>query len=344
MKNNTPETSPQWSLSSVWNAAVLAREPRELKARDRIWASELGKGIADVVLKMRAEPMTNPPNARSMRKFEAGNIFEWIVRIVLIRAGILKSSQDWLQFQYPDLCAVSGKLDFIAGGIPKYDNALELIEQLELPEVLSRSMKAVVAYLQEKYPSGVSERILEVKSISSFMFEALEKTGKASQNHRMQLFHYLKCKEMNRGDIIYICRDDLRMMEIAVSKDEKTELEYKSYIEEITRVYKSGELPLLEPKIKYDNDVEKFAKNWNVAYSSYLTKLYGIKDQMEFDETYQPIAQQWNRVLSRKRAGKDMTEKNKVIIETIKAEGFDFDALAARASVAEEDVEDENNQ
>lgn len=327
----SPET---WSLAGVWNAAVLASEPREVKTRDRIWASELGKGVHDIILKMRGEPMTNPPNARSMRKFEAGNIFEWIVRLVLIRAGILQSSQEWLQHQYPGLLAVSGKLDFIAGGVPKYDNALELIEQLELPEVLSRSMKAVVAYLQEKYPDGITSRILEVKSVSSFMFESLEKTGQASQNHRMQLFHYLKCKDMARGDVIYICRDDLRMMEVSVLNDEATEEEYRGFIEEITRIYNSGEMPMPEPKIVYDKDTEKFAKNWNVAYSSYLTKVYGIKDQAEFDEVYQPMAAKWNRVLMRKRAGKPMTDKNKAVVVEIEEAGFDFEELAARMKEA----------
>lgn len=336
--------SERWSLAGVWNAAVLAREPREIEARDRIWASELGKGVADVVLKMRGEPMSNPPNARSMRKFEAGNIFEWIVRLVLLRAGILQASQERLEHQYPGLLAVSGKLDFLAGGMPKYDSALELIQQLEMPDVLARSMNAVVGYLQEKYPHGVSSRILEVKSISSFMFDALEKTGKATQNHRMQMFHYLKCKDMPEGEIIYICRDDLRMMEIVVFNNEDTEAEYKGFIEEITRVYNSGEMPMPEPKIVYDNDVEKFAKNWNVAYSAYLTKMYGIKDQAEFDSVYQPMAAKWNRVLMRKRAGKDMTKKNLEAIDEITNAGFDFETLAARVKGAsEEELEEETN-
>jgi len=105
-----------WSFTQVWNKAIELPQDRELVKRDYLWASELGKPLADVWLKMNAEPETNPPNARSLRKFEAGNLWEWVVKIILIRAGILHSSQERVESNYEGLLRVSGKIDFIAGG------------------------------------------------------------------------------------------------------------------------------------------------------------------------------------------------------------------------------------
>lgn len=290
-----------WRLAEVWNAATLAREERPNTPRNYMWASELGKGVADVILRMRGEEPTNPPNARSRRKFEAGNIFEWIVRLVLLRSGILTNSQERVVHQYEGLLEVTGKLDFEAGGVPNYDAALDSLGVIELPDVINRGTTALLEYLKEKYPNGLENKLIEVKSTSAYMFDAMERTGKASRNHRLQLTHYLKAKGYESGVIIYICRDDLRMLEIEVFLDAENEAEYRKEIEEMTRVYNSGEMPPLEPRVIYDEDTERFSKNWQIAYSMYLTKLYGIKDQAEFDDTYGPVALRWNNVLNRMR-------------------------------------------
>lgn len=290
----------EWKLSEVWNEATLNRDERPIVAREHIWASELGKGMADIILKMRGEVPTNPPNARSKRKFEAGNVFEWIIYLVLVRSGILQSTQERVTHQYPGLLEVTGKIDFEAGGIPHYDEAIDEIKSLELPDVINRGTMALVNHLKEKYPLGLQSKIIEVKSVSAFMFDALESNKRSSRNHRLQVTHYLKCKNYDSGVIIYICRDDLRMFEVEVFLSDHEE-EYRQEIEEITRIYKSGEMPPLEAEIIYDEDTERFSKNWQVAYSMYLTKLYGIENQLEFDERYQPIAASWNGVLNRMR-------------------------------------------
>ena len=291
-----------WTLPEVWNAATVAREDRPIEKRERMWASELGKGVADVVLKMRGEEPSNPPNPRSIRKFEAGDVYEWIVRLVLMRAGILQASQDRLETAYEGMVPVSGRLDFIAGGHPKYDEALSNVDALHLPPLLGRAGRAVVEYLQARYPEGMEPIVLEIKSQSVFVFDAMERTGKASRNHRLQLFHYLKALGHQSGKIIYICRDDLRLREVEVFNDAETEEEYRKEIAEVSRVFLKNEQVPLESCIIYDEDTEKFSKNWQVAYSAYLTKLYGFKDQMEYDEIYVPMATRFNGALKRKRS------------------------------------------
>lgn len=284
----------------MWNAATIPEE-REIEPRANMWASELGKGVADVVLKMRGVKPTNPPNDRSRRKFEAGNIFEWIVRLVLLRAGVLQKTQERIAHKYGDeWVEVTGRLDFVAGGVPRLVEGLAMPE-LELPTVIARAGDEIIEKLRAAFPDGLKHRIVEVKSLSSFMFDALAKTGSASRNHRLQNFHYIKGRGEESGSILYICRDDLRMMEVEVFNDADTENEYRAEIAEISRVYLRNEQVPLEPLIVYDTDTEKFTRNWNVAYSSYLTMLYGFKTTAEYEDLYRPKATRFNSVLNRIR-------------------------------------------
>ena len=70
------EEKKDWGFGEVWNAALVSGESRPLTKRDNMWASELGKAPIDIWLRMNAVEPSNPPNPRSRRKFEAGNVFE----------------------------------------------------------------------------------------------------------------------------------------------------------------------------------------------------------------------------------------------------------------------------
>lgn len=316
-----------WSMAKVWNDTIGNKPERPATARERVWASELGKPNIEIFLKMRGVPATNPPNQRSKRKFSAGNLFEWIVSIILKRAGILKSAQKWVGHQYPGLLEVSGKIDFVAGGIPDYENFEAKLKEMELPEDFLIASEAVVEHFKLKYPEGLADMYLEIKSCSSFMMNSMEKTNRSSRNHRLQLFHYLKSENYPRGNVVYICRDDLRMLEVPVQNPSEVEEEYKTAISEITGYYnrhkntpiekiikqigtdsepqwvynpmKLEGLPPLEKYVVWDDDLGKFARNWGVEYSSYLTMLYGFLTQLEFEEAVNPTVGRWNRVLAR---------------------------------------------
>ena len=325
-----------WGFAEVWTASLLEIEQRPMKARDNLWASELGKAPIDLYLKLKGTEPTNPPNARSLRKFEAGNVFEWIVGLILKRAGILQESQKWCSYQYPGMLKVTGKADYIAGGKPDFDKALAEMEQLDLPKIFLKATENIKKHLQGQ---ELAEMPLEIKSVSSFMFDLLEFNKTASKIHRLQTFHYLKAENRPRANIVYICRDDLRMMEIPVINDAETEAEYKKTIENISKYILADEKPPLEKHVIFDEDYNKFAKNFNVAYSGYLTMLYGFKDQMEFDEMYMPKVSRWNRVMQRVKDGAKMTEKNLAVIDEINKEGFDVTAIAEKFTSSK--IEDE---
>lgn len=314
----------KWSFYNLWNDSLEDRKEKELTPRNHMWAGELGGSYIDRYLKMKAVKPSNPLNPRSLRKFEAGNIWEAIVKYVLTRAGILISHQEWLKYQYPTLLNVTGKLDFVAGGKPDYEKAISVIDAEFgwLPPFINRATKNIILTLQIKYPEGLEEIILEVKSCSSFMFENYEK-GTASLNHKLQLFHYLKAKPKDEGHITYICKDDARMIEIGIFNPSPVEEEYKKDIEQMTYFINKDERPPLENFIVFDKDFGKFSANYKVGYSQYLTMLYGLKDQFEFDNKYKPIVERWNRVLGRIEKGEKMTENNLQAIEEIKQAGFD---------------------
>ena len=119
---------PTWSFVDIWNKSIETRDQRTIYPREKIWAGEIGGSMVDRYLKMKGVSPTNPPNARSLRKFEAGNIWEAIMGYILKRAGIYIDSQEWVSYQYPGLFPVTGKLDYIAGGLPDYDKAAKQMD------------------------------------------------------------------------------------------------------------------------------------------------------------------------------------------------------------------------
>ena len=320
-----------FGFAEVWNKSLEQAEKRTAAARDHLWASELGRAAIDNWLKLRGTEQTNPPNARSLRKFEAGNVFEWIVSLILRRAGILIEAQKRVEYQYPGLIAVSGKPDFIVGGIPDVEKWRADMVQLDMPEVFKRAGIQILEYLAAEYPDGLEEMPLEIKSVSAFMFEALERKKSSSKIHRIQTFHYLKSMNYERGNIIYICRDDLRIMEFPIFLNSKVEDEYRGAIEAVSKYHFDNVRPPLEKPVLFDEDIGKFAKNFNIAYSGFLTMLYGFKDQKEFDDKYIPIVSRFNRVIGRIKRGDKMTAKNEEVKTEIEQAGFKLDEILSKA-------------
>jgi len=320
----------KWSFAQIWNESLEEGRPeRPLEPRERIWASELGGSFIDRYLKMTAVKPSNPFNARSLRKFEAGNIWEAIIGYVLKRAGILIDNQEWLKFQYPGLLPTVGKLDFFAGGKPDYQKSISILQKEFdwLPPFIAKATKAIVERLSKEHPEGLSKIVLEIKSCSSFMYEKYERMGTADIKHKLQNFHYLKAKNEGEGHIVYISKDDARLLEIGITNPSPLEDVYKADIEQMTKYLSAKERPPLEKPILFDEVDGSFTSNYKIAYSPYLTFLYGIKDQKEVDDKYKPMVERWNRVLGRICEGKEMTKNNLEAIEEMKKEGFDIERI-----------------
>jgi len=316
-----------WSFANIWNESLAQREGRELKPRKHIWASELGGAYIDRYYKMKGVAPSNPFDDRSLRKFEAGNFFEWIVEIVLRRAGLLQSVQEWVEFQYPGALRVTGKLDHIAGGEPDWEKVKNELATNELPPFVLQTALAVIKHFSKKYPKGLSDVVLEIKSVGSIMFHRYETFKVPDPKHELQLYHYLKAKDMPEGHLVYISKDDLCLAEIGVMNPSPVDEDYEADISLMTRYLKEKSPPPAERSIIFDEIGGKFAVNWKVTYSQYLTKIYGFKNQNAFETKHKPIVARWNRVLGRVVAGKKMTDDNKLAIREIKFGFPDFEKL-----------------
>lgn len=303
-----------WKLDEIWNNSFENYKTRETLPRDYIWATELGKSDIDIYKRLRGDKPTNPPDSRARRKFEAGEIWESIIKMVLLRAGVIQSMQEHLSYQYDGLMKVTGRLDFKAGGKPNYKQALELLENGEfllLPEATTEASKQIIQYLNTVYPEGLDMQVVEVKSLSSNMFNLVEKYQTPKLVHSLQIFHYLKSLDCEKGVITYIDRDSARIISFIISKDD-IELEkiYRDKIQKITEYYIADTEPPIEKILIWDELQHKFTTNWNVMYSAYLTELYGYEHQEEYRTIATKMSSAWNRVLTRIAKGDKMTKSN----------------------------------
>lgn len=321
----------EWSLAKMWNRALEQTEEREVFPRDRIFASELGRSDVDIFLKMMGEKPSNPPNDRANRKFHAGDLYEWFVFLVLKKCGILINKQQPVKNTIDGCCEVSGRLDFVVGGMPDYDSGQkkidELIEALEMPPLFHQVTKNFIEILKAEYPDGLDEKVLEIKSTAVFGFEKVEKTGKALAGHDLQNFHYAHGLDME-GALCYISRDDLRMYEIPIMPyDQRLMTRYEEKVRKVSGYYKEKQMPEPEPLIMFDEDLGRFTKNFNVEYSPFLTKLYNIERPDQYDEEFSPIIARWNRVLGRIKDNKDLTKDNQVALDEMTQRGFSVDKI-----------------
>jgi hypothetical protein len=324
-------------IADVWNSAIEKKD-KPIQARSRVFASEIGGSMIDRYLKMKAEPYTNPPNSRSMRKFMSGDIWEWIIKTVLIRCGIPFEEQNSVKLEYPNLLPISGRIDFIVGGQIDYAKAKERLIEEDIPEFMKVPVEAIIKSFEETYPDGnLPKKIIEVKSVGSFVFEDLLSKDNPKTHHMYQACVYHLVKKIPT-DIVYVCRDDCRLLQYSIDRiAPELEKEIIKDLELITKYHNEDIEPAKEELIIWDKDVKKFKTNWKVQYSCYLSKLYsytneeGIVKPIDQPDTYQdyfsPKVSSWNRVVKRLVEGKELTKSNEQYIEEIKTYGFDIKNL-----------------
>ena len=163
----------QWSFENIWNESLIPVE-RKPEPRERIFASELGGAMVDRFLKMKGVQYSTPPNMRSLRKFQAGNYWEFLVSLVLKRAGLIISQQNRIETQYNNLLPVSGKIDFLAGGTPDWDKARAEMDVYDMPEFVKNATNSIINNFEASGVKDFKKIVLEIKSCSSFVFRKIE--------------------------------------------------------------------------------------------------------------------------------------------------------------------------
>lgn len=351
MKKRAPkEVSNSWNLSQIWNTTLDNPVQRVQMPRDYMYASELGKAFCDRYLKMYGVKPTNPPNTRSLRKFQAGDSWEFIVGMVLTAAGMLKKQQVRVEARFPKMLRVSGRLDYVVGSPDNYDAAREtVLKTQESMEAMGWSVppfffKAMDNFLQKYKGRKLLDVIAEIKSVSSFMMEKIQKTGAPMYHHAFQNFHYVYGNDMGltEGKLLYICKDDCIMEEFPIHNNEEMLALYKADIKTMTKYYKAGFdpkdptklMPPREPLVLFEEGVWKFSKNWNVEYSDYLQFLYGYLTPEAYRMAWQYKVSSWNRVFKRCVKGDKMTPKNLEAIADAKPYFPKWDKYVAQAKAA----------
>jgi hypothetical protein len=332
----TTETKPAiWSFSEIWNNSLLTFDQRILEPREHIYASEIGGPFIDRYLKMQATKYSNPPNDRSMRKFQAGNIWEWIIGFVLRRAGINQLVQAKLENTLPGCLRVSGRLDFVAGGTPDWEKAESEILLLDLPPFLQYASSNIISQLKAKYNGANLELcVQEVKSCSSFVMDRLDAVGKPSEHHHAQNFFYVMTYD-KPGKLVYVCRDDCRLKEFRIVKNDKEAFEfYKNDVEQMTYYFQKKKMPPAEKELKFEEGTYRFRHNFWIEYSPYLALLYGYKTPDEFRKRWASTATQYNRVFKRCVDCLTMTSANLDVINEAKKSFKNWDQWVHDAKIA----------
>jgi hypothetical protein len=259
-------------------------------------------------------------------------MWEWVVAMVFISAGILKKKQIRVEAELKKLLRVSGRLDFVVGGSFDYDAAKKKINEikeslllvdLELPPFF---FLAIDNFIDRHKGKMLQEVVFEAKAISSFMMEKVKKTG-PMPHHVLQAFHYVYGNDagVSSGKISYLCKDDCIMEEFAVENSEENFAEYKKDIKQMTAYYNNGFdkknilklMPPKEPLVLFEDGVYRFSKNFKVEYSSYLKMLYGYETPEAYRMGWQQKIASWNRVFKRCVKGDNITDNNRRVIEEV---------------------------
>ena len=324
-----------WSFAKLWNEAALSLPERPLQKRNYIWASELGLGFCDRYLKMHAITPTNPPNDRSRRKFVSGDIWEWLIGLVLTATGVLKEKQLRGEVELPGCLRVSGKIDFIAGGVIDWEKAKHEIMKMQqvfdvsledTPRFIAHAVSHIICRMEKEYGSKpLKEMIIENKAISAFMANKIESGGKAMPHNVLQTSHYLIANPLiSEAKLNYICKDDNIMYEFSIERERKLMQFYRDDVTKMTEIYNASDhsrplktMPAPEPEVLFDQNAFRFEKNFRVEYSNYLTLIYKYKTPEDYRMTWQKKVTDWNRVFKRCVKGENITPANRTIITEV---------------------------
>jgi hypothetical protein len=271
--------------------------------------------MLDRYYKMTGVQPTNAFEPRVLRIFEAGNLYEWLVRMVLIRSGLLVGSQKEITIKGDGLnLDVVGHLDFVGGGKPNLEEAAKivpLLESLYFPTRMLKIADRIIDNLMAKFPDGLPHLLYEVKSVNSMVFWRKKEAMKtAYPHHVMQLYTYLKGMNMNEGRILYISKDDLTLAEVAIVPDAKMEADWQKDVSEISKYVVTKTRPEREAYVLWNSEKRGYEVNWMITRSNYFELITSSKDQKGWTDEMGKLASRANyRVKKSLEKKEDLTDE-----------------------------------
>lgn len=308
---------------SMFDTALAMSEEREFKARNYMYASEIGMGMYDRYLSMMGTYPSNLPNEIAIRKFKIGNMIEDFFKLVLYEVGLLHAHEERVMSNFDFGCTVSGRLDILYGGKFNFQDIGDSLGRLRFLSFIGILSKAIKEFAERNKNVEYSITGLEIKSVSDYMYNKIDSRGTPEPHHALQSFHYAYWKQIPFL-IVYFDKNNGRIKEFWIMPDDK-EL-YSLYCSDIVKMsnyYNTRSIPPKEGLISFSND--RFSENWNVLYSKYLTAEYGFGSKEAYKNFVGPTIGRWNRVMGRIKGEKELTKDNISAIEEMRKAGFNID-------------------
>jgi len=166
-----------FSVSDLIDQKILEQE-HETKEITSWHISKVGSCLTGLYLERLGATPEKPFDSRTLRVFEVGKMFEsWVIETIKDTKGYVFEEQ--VRVEDKDL-NVSGYADLVV-----------------------------------TLPNGEKE-VIELKSQHSRAFWYMEKSGKPSRQHQMQLWIYLYLLNIKTGKLVYLSKDDLATAEFIV--------------------------------------------------------------------------------------------------------------------------------
>jgi hypothetical protein len=338
-----------WNLAEPWNEAAKS-ENRPLKPRDYLYASNIFDSNINTYLSMIGVQPSNPANDRSLRKFFAGHVWEYIVKQVLLVCGVYHQEEIKIDATpFPNLLPVHGRCDFLAGGLVDKEEAWAKIKEHNLPDILHGIAHRAI---DKWHGLNLEKKILEIKSVAMYTYDYVEKRRRPIEGHAGQAYHYQRNNsEGLKADIVYVSKDTTLLSQFGLPMEHMEEA-YMKDIAQKTYYYTRREQPPLDPLMGFDASIGTFSKNLKVEYSNYLTMLYGYASPDDYRRSIMPKVKQWNNALSRfskvergeltpTGKGMKLSPQNHDVRKEIIASGYDFNELLKIKMSFDDDGEDE---
>lgn len=272
-----------WKISDIWNNLTV--KENTAKPRDYIRASEIGKPFLDRYLAMKGVQSTNPFEARILRVFDTGYVFEVdVVEKMFKLLGLLQDAQKEVVVMLPGSLKVVGHFDHKIGGPIDVEKAKKEIYDPNTSPWMRRRALQLLDSLVATYPNGLKTLIADVKTVNSMAFWAHKnqdpQTGffKGYDHHKLQLLTYLIAEKEAEGRLFYISKDDLTLMEAPVSANDITLRQiWQEDIYAMTKYYNNNQEPPKEDDIIFNERKNVWEFNWAVMRSPYFSLITGKK-------------------------------------------------------------------
>lgn len=195
------------------------------------------------IQKLINEAVSQNKEPRKQTSWHASSLGSCLTAAYLIRAGIAKK-----EFDEKALRVFSaGKMfeDWLIGLLSKGAKKFETQKRIEWKKYNLTGFADLV----------INGLVYEIKTINSFGFKFLREGG-AKEQHKMQLWCYLKCLKKKEGRIIYLEKDTLAVMEFVIKATDPIKEKVEQELAILNRAWEE----------KLPPSPERDLNNWKARY------------------------------------------------------------------------------